>query len=219
MNRLFLYPKSIGNQFSSIFSRKSSDHLWKRFQRLLIPISEQNIIIYTTFKHSHVTTKMTTMTSSIDRISRWSMIASCVLSNRRMYHKFNIVGGCRRRGCRRVVYSAKAGSSEEPEGWITSVECLRAPSGWCSRFGAAAVAGGAEAAAGGGRAGAGREAGAAEVARAQARPDCATTTAVTSSTRSRWLAPPSGAARAFPPPPHPATVAASSTGAGKRCTA
>lgn len=78
------------------------------------------------------------------------MIASCVLSNRRMYHKFNIVGGCRRRGCRRVVYSAKAGSSEEPEGWITSVECLRAPSGWCSRFGAAAVAGGAEAAAGGG---------------------------------------------------------------------
>lgn len=115
------------------------------------------------------------------------------------------------------MYSAKAGSTEEPEGWITSVECLRAPSGWCSRFGAAAVAGGA-AAAGGGRAGAGREAGAAEVVQAQARPDCATTTAVTSSTRSRWLALPSGAARAFLPPPHPAIVAASSTGAGKRCT-
>lgn len=29
------------------------------------------------------------------------MIASCVLSNRRMYHKFNIVGGCRHRGCRK----------------------------------------------------------------------------------------------------------------------
>ena len=114
--------------------------------------------------------------------------------------------------------SARTAGRKEPEGWITFVECLQAPSGWCSRFGAAA--GVAEAAAEAAAMLAGGTAAAAVAAeRAPARPDCAITTAVTSSTRSRWSVPPSGAARAFPPPRRPVTAAASSMAAGRRFTA
>lgn len=126
------------------------------------------------------------------------------------------VGGYRR-ACRRGGFGEDR-KKKRPEGWITSVECLQAPSGWCSRFAAAAGVAGAAAVAAG-MAAEGKAAAAVAAERAPARPDCAITIAVTSSTRSRWLVPPSGAARAFPPPRPPVIAAASSMAAGKRFTA
>jgi len=119
--------------------------------------------------------------------------------------------------CIRAV-SAKDKRKRRPEGWITSVECLRAPSGWCSRLGAGA-----------GEAGApvavvptsvpGTTAASASAGPARARRGYGTTTAVTSSTRSRWSGLPSGVTKGWRRPPRRATAEASSTAAGRRFVA
>lgn len=83
------------------------------------------------------------------------------------------------------VYSGGFGKNkrkQRPEGWITSVECLRAPSGWCSRLGAEPAV---EAPAAVDPTVPGTTASAAAAGPAPVRPGYVTTTVDTSWTRSR----------------------------------
>lgn len=86
----------------------------------------------------------------------------------------------------RGVYSGGFGQDKRkrrPEGWITSVECLQAPSDWCSRLGAGPGAGAPAAVVP--TPVPGKIAVSGVAGPAPARRDCAITTAGMNSTRSR----------------------------------
>ncbi|KAF7393964.1 hypothetical protein HZH68_010783 [Vespula germanica] len=117
---------------------------------------------------------------------------------------------------------------EAEESWITCVECLRAPSDWCSRLGAEPVvvveAPAEEEAALVRMASSVRVTSLGPPVPAPARPDCATTTAATNSTRSpsSAVASPSPAALSsdlFPLPPHPAIAPLTNMAADRPFTA
>lgn len=137
------------------------------------------------------------------------------LSTEKQRYAIDLSGGYLR-ACIRAV-SAKDKRKRRPEGWITSVECLRAPSGWCSRLGAAAGVAGAPVAVVPTSV-PGTTAASASAEPARARRGYGTMTAVTSSTKSRWSGLP-GVTRGWRHPPRRATAEASSTAAGRRFVA
>lgn len=116
---------------------------------------------------------------------------------------------------------------EAEESWIICVECLRAPSDWCSRLGAepvVVVEAPAEEAALVRMASSVRVTSLGPPVLAPARPDCVTTTAATNSTRSpsSAVASPSPAALSsdlFPLPPHLAIAPLTNMAADRPFTA